>query len=162
MKNFLFFILLSGLARGQTLHHQMVSTQGLSNYTKKGFYVSQTVGQPIVAKGFKNSALIIQQGFQQSMFSKANQLIVNPKQTIVAKVYPNPFASIINVNFSSEIIGDIECNMIDASGRTVFSTVTRSSQNNIRIEGLEFLPTGGYLLTLKAENLKYTYQLIKN
>jgi len=150
------------LSRGQILHRQTLSNNGVSTLTKNGVIVSQTIGQSISSETVKNSSSFIQQGFQQSLFAKLGFDSGNSKLSIETKVYPNPFISFIKVDFSDEIQGKIEVRLIDMLGRVVFLSSTTAVSNSITIDSLDFLPAGSYYLSLSTYNYKFNNQLIKN
>ena len=162
--NYIFLLIFfsANLARCQSLQRQTISNEGVSNLTKDGFFYCHTIGQSISSQTFKNSTLIVQQGFQQSLVSNLKFDIYDSKFLIKSKVYPNPFFSFINVDFSAEIIGKIQVKLIDMAGKVVFTSSTKSISNSISINNLEFLPAGSYVLILNAINLKYENHLIKN
>ncbi|MFY9280865.1 MAG: hypothetical protein WAO92_02560, partial [Bacteroidia bacterium] len=53
----------------QQLHHQMISSQGVSTTTSSGLIVKQTVGQQSVS-GNSQGDVIVQQGFQQNYWQE--------------------------------------------------------------------------------------------
>lgn len=155
-------LFLTNLTIGQVLNRQVVSNNGVSVTTKSGFFVSHTVGQTISSQTIKKTSFILQQGFQQSLYSILSQLNDKSNLTIVTKAYPNPFHSFIKVDFTEEITGEIEIAIIDVLGRVVYISSTKSINNSITIDGLDFLSEGNYFLSLKAHDYNYINQFIKN
>lgn len=157
----LLLFLTTVLARGQSLHHQELSSQGKSTITNKGYYVSQTIGQTIATESFNNSNIIMQQGFEMSMWSKLSKEFNNSDSKLITKIYPNPFTSTINISFMFEIKKEVEVTLFDVLGKIVFYRKISPEQNNIIITGFETFPKGNYFLTLQSETYKYANQLIK-
>ncbi|MBP6755462.1 MAG: T9SS type A sorting domain-containing protein [Bacteroidia bacterium] len=147
---------------GQVLHRQTLSNNGVSTLTKKGFFVSHTIGQPISSQTVKKATTIIQQGFQQSMFSRSGLEIDIPKLSIETKVYPNPFNSYIKIDFSEEIKSDIQVILFDMLGKILFKTSKTPENKSITLDNLDFLPAGSYFLSLNTNNYNFNNQLIKN
>ena len=63
------FLLVTLSGFSQTLHHQMLSSQGAST-TVGGLKVSQTIGQQSVIGNYRGSDFMVGQGFQQSHLMK--------------------------------------------------------------------------------------------
>jgi hypothetical protein len=165
MKFFYFtflFLFLTTFSSGQVLNRQVLSNNGISVVTKSGFFVSHTVGQTISSQTIKNSSTNIQQGFQQSLFPILNIENNNLNKSFVINAYPNPFRSFIKVDFSEDIVGDIEVRIIDVLGRVVYTSSLKLASNSFIIGNLDFLSTGNYFLSLSTTDFKYTNQFIKN
>ncbi len=155
MKIILFlFITLSGFS--QTLHHQMLSSQGTST-TVGVLKVSQTIGQLSVIGNYRGTDLIVGQGFQQSHLMKT---IKSPVITVVTTTYPNPFIDHINFEFSSVISGPIKFSLYDVMGRLVASEEKRATDTLLTISELS-LAEGQYFVKLSAKNYNYSTNLLK-
>ncbi len=146
---------------GQVLHRQIFSNNGVSFLSKNGVYISHTIGQSVSSQTIKNSSFSIQQGFQQSTFSKLDVNIDDSKLLIETKIYPNPFHYKLTVSFSTAISGKMQVTLTDVLGRVVFFTSLLPVNNTITIEALDFLPAGSYFIILNAPNYNYKNQLIK-
>ena len=146
---------------GQVLHRQTLSNNGVSTLTKKGFFVSHTIGQSISSQTVNKATIITQQGFQQSMFSKPGLEIDIPKLSIVTKAYPNPFVSFVKIDFSEEINDDMQVILFDMSGKVLFEISKTPENKSITLDNLDFLPAGSFFLSLKSTNYLLSNQLIK-
>ena len=159
MKNinlfFLFFVL-SGYS--QSLHHQMISAQGTSKVLSDGTYISQTIGQQSVIGNYTQEGVTFGQGFQQSAWSK--YLNSNTPNTITTVVYPNPFVSTINFQFSQPIKETISISLFDISGRLVYKEDKKASDNLLTLE-LPNLASSNYLVRLSTPNYTYYSQILK-
>jgi len=136
----------------------MLSSQGATTHVPGGVSVRQSIGQQSAIGNFKNSSIIVGQGFQQSgkMKPVATHAIV-----INTKTYPNPFIDKVNFQFSSPLEGPIKISLFDILGRMVFSTEKFPINNIITIDNL-FFPEGEYFAKLTANNFTYTTNLLKS
>lgn len=156
MKIILFlFITLSGFS--QSLHHQMLSSQGTST-TAGGFKVSQTIGQLSVIGNYRGSDVIVGQGFQQSRNMKT---VKAPVITVTTTTYPNPFVDQINFEFSSVITGPIKFSLYDVMGRLVTYQEKTATDTILTINELS-LAEGEYFVKLSAKNYNYSTNLLKS
>lgn len=141
---------------GQVLHHQMISSQGMSK-KMRGLIVSQTIGQQSIV-GSSSKDYVIVQGFQQSVWGKfiSSNIIDDIKTT----TYPNPFVETVRFEFSKPILELITVNVFDLSGHLVFEE-KKNSMNNILTIDLPGLPSSEYLVRLTAPNFNYYAKIIK-
>ena len=152
MKIILFLLVtLSGFS--QTLHHQMLSSQGTST-TVGGLKVSQTIGQLSVIGNYRGSEVMVGQGFQQS------RLMKSVKAPVVTTTYPNPFIDRIHFEFSSVITGPIKFSLYDVMGRLVASQEKPATDTILTITDLS-LAEGQYFVKLSAKNYNYSTNLLK-
>ncbi len=155
MKIILFLLVtLSGFS--QTLHHQMLSSQGTST-TVGGLKVSQTIGQLSVIGNYRGSEVMVGQGFQQSRLMKS---VKAPVITVVTTTYPNPFIDRIHFEFSSVITGPIKFSLYDVMGRLVASQEKPATDTILTITDLS-LAEGQYFVKLSAKNYNYSTNLLK-
>ncbi|TRX27770.1 T9SS type A sorting domain-containing protein [Flavobacterium franklandianum] len=154
-------LLFSITFQGQVLHHQMLSSQGISTKTPDGFLIRQTVGQQSLTGTSSNKEYVVMQGFQQSMWGKyiaSNN--VDAIQGITTTTYPNPFTQTINFQFSRPVADMISISIFDFLGRLIFEKNTKSVNDILTID-LMGLPTSEYLIHLKTNSLNYYTKIIK-
>ena len=153
------FIFLCGISflSGQTLHHEMLSSQGNSVVLKNGMFVSQTIGQQS-AIGNYNNGITVGQGFQQSNWAK--YVSKNTLSILTTNTYPNPFISTVNFQFSQPIKETIEITLFDIRGRIIFQDKKRATDSVLTIE-LPQLASSNYLVRLTAPNYIYYSQILK-
>jgi hypothetical protein len=142
----------------QELHHQMLSAQGASKELSNGIYVSQTIGQQSVIGNYTKDGKTYGQGYQQSVWSK--YISTNTNNTITTVVYPNPFISTINFQFSQAIKEPISVSVFDVRGRLIFSQEKQASGNILTID-LPNLASSNYLVRLSTPNYTYYTQILK-
>lgn len=160
MRGLLFFFLssFSGVFAQNSLHHQMLSAQGTSGVLSNGLYVGQTIGQQSVIGNYTVDSKTYGQGFQQSLWSK--YISSNLNNTITTIIYPNPFISSINFQFSQPIKETITVILFDVRGRLVYSENKNAIDNILTLE-LPLLARGNYLVRLTSNNYTYYTQILK-
>lgn len=151
------FILFAVPFYGQILHHQMLSSQGVTTKTSDGYIISQTIGQQSAIGNSNNSTVVIQ-GFQQSLWS--TYIASNEKTEISTKTYPNPFTETINFQFSNPMKDEITVYVFDISGRIV-NQQKKIIDNTILTINLSKLPGSEYLVQLQTPTFTYYTKIIK-
>ena len=142
---------------GQTLHHQMLSSQGTSKKLPDGIVVNQSIGQQSLI-GTSSNNYVVMQGFQQSFWGK---YISSTKfDDIKATGFPNPFVQTVSFELSKPILDLISVNVFDLGGHLLFEEKKKASNNILTIE-LPLLPTGEYLVRLTAPNFNFYTKIIK-
>jgi len=147
----------SSLSFGQTLHHQMISSQGGNATTPSGIIVKYTIGQQSVI-GTKTGNVIVQQGFQQSNWNKimaSNVVVVN------TTTYPNPYIDVINFQFSQSIGDNVSLLVYDVLGRQVYSNTLQILENKTSVN-LQVLQSAEYFVQLSNNTFTYHTKIIKN
>lgn len=150
------FLLVAFSGFSQSLHHQMLSSQGKS-ITVGGLKVSQTIGQQSVIGNYRGTEVMVGQGFQQSRLMKS---VKPPVITVVTTTYPNPFIDHINFEFSSVVSGPIKFSLFDVMGRLVASQEKPATDLILTISELS-LAQGEYFVKLSAKNYNYSTNLLK-
>jgi hypothetical protein len=154
---FIFIVFIFG-AQAQELHHQMLSAQGTSKELSNGIYVSQTIGQQSVIGNYTKDGKTYGQGFQQSLWNR--YIGSNSNNSITTVVYPNPFVSTINFQFSQPIGGPISVNLFDVRGRLIFTTEKEATENILTLD-LPHIADSNYLIRLSTPNYTYYAQILK-
>ncbi len=148
----LLFLVTFSVNAQDMLHHQMLSAQGTSKELSNGIYICQTIGQQSVTGNYTRDGKTYGQGYQQSIWSKYIQSTANnPINTVV---YPNPFVSSINFQFSEPIKDRIKMELFDLRGRLIFETDQLPLDNLLSIE-MPNIASSNYLV--KLSSTKYTY-----
>lgn len=140
----------------QVLHHQTLSSQGKNRLISSGFVVSQSIGQNSPSGTFKNSEIVVQQGFQQYAMNK--YIIGN--SGITTKVYPNPFVFELNFEFSQSINDEIQVLLYDLSGKLVKSIYKKSFNKVLNVDFGDVLD-GNYIVLLNIGAYKFSTKVIK-
>ena len=136
----------------------MLSSQGTTSRSSTGIIVRQTIGQQSAIGNYRDSNLIVGQGFQQGnkMKTAIPQVI-----SVTTTTYPNPFVDSVNFQFSSPITGPIKVVLFDVMGRLVYYKEKVSINNIVTIDNLSFAQ-GEYFVKLTAKNYSYSTNLLKS
>lgn len=157
MKIFLFCACFTFISlNAQVLHRQTLSSQGNNKLLFSGFVVSQSIAQNSPSGTFKNSEIVIQQGFQQYAINK----YVISNSGITTKIYPNPFVSELNFEFSQSIKEDIQVLLYDLSGKLVKRFYKKSFSNVLNVDFGDVLD-GHYIVLLNTGAYKFSTKVIK-
>ena len=151
------FLLFACNSYSQTLHHQMISSQGGNAVTNSGIVVKYTIGQQSVT-GTKTGNVIVQQGFQQSNWDK----IISKNDVFVTTTsFPNPYVDIINFQFSQSIGENVSLLVYDVLGRQVYSNMLQVFDNKTSVN-LQVLQSAEYFVQLSNNTFTYHTKIIKN
>lgn len=160
MHKFLFYFLLSSACWSQKLHHQTIASTGVNSKILNGIIVLQSIGQSNATVGnYKNSTLIIGQGYIQSSGIAKSALPIVEKITMM--VYPNPVIDIINFKFSHEIGTKATFNLFDSRGRLIALQTVEPKQNNFTYD-LSTLAQGVYFARIETTNQSFTTKILKS
>lgn len=140
----------------QQLHHEMISSQGGSSVTQGGYVVRYTVGQQSVT-GTSSVGYVVQQGFQQSNWSK---LVSSNTISVITTVYPNPFTERVNFSFSISPGSVLDVLVFDVLGRLVHSESVENDSNLVSID-LKKLSSAEYLVMLSSGSYTHSAKIIK-
>jgi hypothetical protein len=95
----------------------------------------------------------------------SNVIMFNSKAISAAtyKVYPSLFKSSVNANIRSTERQAASFQVVDYSGRVVFSKQVQlqEGENNISVDGLDRLPAGNYISTLKTTDKIFSQKIVK-
>ena len=136
----------------------MLSSQGTSSRASGGVVVRQTIGQQSAIGNYRESNIIVGQGFQQSNKMKT---AVPPVISVTTTTYPNPFVDSVNFQFSLPVSGPIKISLFDVMGRLVYYKEKTAINNTLTIENLSFAQ-GEYFVKLTAKNYTYSTNLLKS
>ena len=142
----------------QSVHHQMISSQGGTSTTSTGIVVKHTTGQQSIT-GTKSGQIIVQQGFQQSYWDAL--IASNNIVTINTISFPNPYIDIIHFQFSQPIGDQVSLLVFDALGRQVYSNNLQVFENKI-VVNLQELQSAEYFVHLSNNSYSHFTKIIKN
>jgi len=155
MKNFLLILIIGLLvvcsAVGQTISKSTISSSGKSQI-QNGIEIDWTIGQLSIAYAVKGEYL--QAGFQQN----DDELIIRDDDGIIqAKIFPNPFSNILNIEI--ELVADLKINIYNILGQLVHQCPADQAEQIINTEAWS---VGTYILAIEApNNFRITEKLIK-
>jgi hypothetical protein len=151
---FLFFY--SIVFNAQTLHHQMIGSQGGSYVIGNTLQVEQSIGQ-VTVHGYQADASTVLQGFQQNVWYK----LEGPnKEYIAIKLYPNPFVETVNFSFSKPLNYPLKLTLFDLLGRAI---TEKTIQTNTQESAILFpvLAAAEYIVVLSSPEINQTFKIIK-
>lgn len=89
----------------------------------------------------------------------ANENIISESEINIS---PNPFQNQISIEIKKEIQGEQAINIIDLSGKVVFSKQVRFNANTpVVLDELGYLPTGIYIINIQGEQAVYTGKVVR-
>lgn len=138
----------------------MLSSQGNSKELKNGLLIMQTIGQQSATGNFEQNKMLIGQGFQQSVWGKYIASNKNSIDAIKTTIYPNPFSTTVNFQFSKPITDLINVTIYDIRGVKILEENKKATEAILTVD-LSFLPTSVYLVRLRTLNLNYYTKIIK-
>jgi len=106
-----------------------------------------------------------QPDFAKAFMSITNLVFPNFDEQQIVNVEPNPFYDIINIKFLSNCTSTVDVEIVDVSGRVIYSEdniIKFEGYNNIQLDSTAHLAQGLYILKVKSGNNTYTSKIIKN
>ncbi len=141
------------------LHHQSINSQGNSIKLNTGLVVNQTIGQQSSAVTSKSS-VVVQQGFQQSFWSTLIERSTS-SNSLQFVVYPNPFVTSINFQFSNGDDQKATISIFDIQGRMLLNKEIKII-NSLFSMDLSTLSEAEYLVRLSTNSSVHYCKIIKN
>lgn len=157
----LYFILILSLSSGALLAQSAIlraslstsfqTTQDTNNRYKVKFSVGHMGG--MAKADHKNHT--VTRGFLLPQGSSGTQL-VNP---VELTIYPVPFDTHLNVDFSTAVSGDLSVRLLDVTGRLVFDKAQTAKQQQ-RFE-IKELAQGEYFIEVNLDGKTFSKSIIK-
>ena len=138
----------------QSLHHEMISTQGGGIVTNFGNKVNYTVGQQSVIVS-TSVVYVVQRGFQINNWSK----IKNDTNSIQTTLFPNPFVAQMTFTFPSSLGAKINAMVFDIIGRLVHSEVVVNENNKIKLN-LSRISIAEYLIRFTSGKFQNATKIV--
>jgi len=156
MKNFLFLTAFTCLIHcslaGQSITKSVIATSGNSN-SQNGVQIDWTMGQLSVA--YSKQGEYLQAGFQQN---DDELVLVDNDGIIQAKIFPNPFSDILNIEI--ELVAGLKINIYNIWGQLIHQCPTTEVNQIINTSSWS---VGPYILAIEApNNVRITEKLIKH
>ncbi len=159
MYKFIFCFFLSFTSWSQKLHHQIITSQGISSQSTNDIIVLQSVGQVNAVIGnFINSKLIIQQGYIQSPNRIKNNSLF--KEAGLMIVYPNPIINNVIFKFSHEISDNAVLYLFDSTGKLAYQQLTEPKENSFTYD-LSLISEGVYFAKIETSKHTFSTKIIK-
>jgi hypothetical protein len=159
IKNIIVILLLTSTNSKSQIHHDMISSQGKTKKTLTGHYITHSIGQQSVIGNFEANGINLNQGFQQTLWSK---LINSNSPNIILNYYPNPFIKEINFKFISNLnFREIFICLYDTSGKMVFNNQYIINENNELTVVINNLSSGNYLMNITNPEINHSIKFVK-
>jgi hypothetical protein len=149
---FLFFLLLVGTLRAQSLSNSVIGSSG-ADFSSGNNQLSWTIGEPVVSTlSAANNQLT--QGFHQPYITVSS---IEINESFSVKVFPNPTHEAISVVFENPANCQLE--IFDMLGRKLQVFSLKNADNSII--SLSDYPSGNYLLRITEANSYQTFKIQK-
>lgn len=155
---YLFLLFFFVGVNSQVLNRHGLASQGAGIEINKGYILYQSIGQQSPQGSSIKSGFVIQQGFQQFPFS----FIKDSFEPIKFKLYPNPFVDELVIDFDSKVESDLIYTISDMNGKLLYNKKTNLSSNTFKIEHLNWIQKGAYILTVQYRNKATSTIILKN
>ncbi len=124
-----------------------------------GFTVQQSMGYMGPINTFRQSGNTAISGFLIPQDLTQGSQSIAPQLFIEWSLYPNPFSTHINIDFSSPVSGDMQLMLFDAAGRMIIEKTMEAKQQQ-RIS-LEHFTEGAYMISVSVLEKSFSTQILK-
>jgi hypothetical protein len=160
----LFFSIFFALGiSAQSIAPQSVNSAGVK-MTQSNGSLSFTVGELAVLQQYDTNGNSLGGGFTNSSTLSTTVLSVHESDATVLEVYifPNPSTDLVQIQIKEASIEEMNLELTDLSGKTLYSAHYRLMNQNIGINTANY-PAGVFLLTLKKPNgqILGIYKIVK-
>jgi hypothetical protein len=153
---------------GTTSYAQSIAPQSLNSagvkMTQSNGSLSFTVGELVVLTQIDANGNSLGGGFTNSSTISTTVLSVQePDATVLqVSIFPNPTSDLVQIQIKEASIEEMNLELTDLSGKTLYSAQYRLMNQNIGINTANY-PTGVYLLALKKPNgqILGNYKIVK-
>lgn len=96
-------------------------------------------------------------------YSRIRSVFFDVDEFEVISAYPNPIQSELTIQFAAPNSGEVEFNLIDVLGRSLYQSKTQAKKglNEANLNDVSNLPQGTYLLTVKYGAFRSVVRLVK-
>lgn len=124
-----------------------------------GFTVQQSMGHMGPIHTSRKSGNTVISGFLIPQDVAQDSHSTDPELSITWSLYPNPFSTHINIDFSSPVSGDMQLMLFDAAGKMMLEKTLEAKQQQ-RIS-LEHLAKETYMLSISVMEKSFSTQILK-
>jgi hypothetical protein len=159
MRTILLFIFLTSQVYAQSIKRQTFASFGSSTTVNSNVYISQSIGQSSIIGLAVKSNVVVQQGYQQSIFAVPADYVPYEKPVIVS-TYPNPFVDEINLKVNTATNELVTVTITDMNGKIIHKKAYNNLNDGVSIK-LDNLIPQSFTLNLSGSYTKYSTPLIK-
>jgi hypothetical protein len=165
MKKYLFVLLLfnSKGVFAQTIAPSIINASGGATIINSNTY-EWSIAEMVDVSTYNTGSNFVTTGLLQPIEQKLSIHLV-PNSNASVSIYPNPFASIINLAIKSEDLNGVQIVVKNMFGQLVYQKVyTLMSNNEVVQINLNHLSVGPYVIEVNNtnNNLLLTEKIIKN
>lgn len=124
-----------------------------------GFTVQQSMGHMGPIHTSRDSGNTVISGFLIPQDVAQDSQETNPELSITWSLYPNPFSTHINIDFSSPVSGNMQLMLFDAAGKMMIEKTLDAKQQQ-RIS-MEHLAEGTYIISVSVMEKSFSTQILK-
>lgn len=156
----LFFLLFTGFSFAQTKILRASLSTAPQTEQRPSFTVQHSIGQMGLMRTSENGGNNVISGFliPQSFAQGSEQILQQP--SIEWQLYPNPFSTYINIDFSEAVSGDMHLLLFDVAGQLVMQKTLEAKQQQ-RVP-MEHLARGEYIIQVSVMNRTFSAQLLNH
>ena len=153
------FFLFAGLSFAQTKVLRASLSTAPQTVQVGNVTVQQSVGHTGLIRTSSYGDNTVISGFllPQATAQNADQIII-PQPSIEWQLYPNPFSTHINIDFSAPVSGDMQLLLFDVAGQLVMEKTLEAKQQ--RRIFMNHLAQGEYILQVSVMNRTFSAQLL--
>ena len=156
-------LLMSTFSQAQNIAPQSVNSAGVK-MTQSNGSLSFTVGELVVLQQIDANGNSLGGGFTNSSTISTTVLsVLEPDASVLqVSIFPNPTTDLVQIQIKEASIEEMNLELKDLSGKTLYSAHYRLMNQNIGINTANY-PAGVYLLTLKKSDgqILATYKIVK-
>ena len=123
------------------------------------FTVQQSIGHMGPIHTSRESGNTVISGFLIPQDITQDSQSIAPQLFIEWSLYPNPFSTHINIDFSSPVSGDMQLMLFDAAGKMMIEQTMEAKQQQ-RIS-MEQLAEGTYMISVSVMEKSFSTQILK-
>jgi hypothetical protein len=124
-----------------------------------GFTVQQSMGHMGPVRTSQQSSNTVISGFLIPQDVIKDSQLTAPQSTLEWSLYPIPFTTHINIDFSSPVYGDMQLMLFDPTGKLMMEKTLEAKQKQ-RIS-MEHLAEGTYMISISVLEKSFSSQILK-
>lgn len=153
-----FFLLFTVFSFAQTKILRASLSTAPQTVRTDGFTVQQSIGHMGLIHTTAQDGNTVISGFLVPHNFAQNSQQITPEQSIEWQLYPNPFSTHINIDFSAPVRGDMHLLLFDVAGKLVLEKTLEAKQQQ-RIP-MEHLAQGEYIINISVLEKSFSAQIL--
>lgn len=154
----LFFLFSAGFSVAQVKILRASLSTAPQTVQTGNFTVQQSIGHMGLIRTSEYNRNNVISGFLLPQTDAQNTKPITPQPSIEWQLYPNPFSTHINIDFSTEVNGNMQLLLFDVAGQLVMDKSIKAKQQQ-RIP-MGHLGQGEYIIRVSVMNSTFSAQLL--